>query len=319
MRGWQFTEVDVPLRLNEDIPDPVAGPGEVVIDTVAAGLCHSDLSYLDGTLTSLLGPAPIVLGHEFAGVVSQVGVDVEGIAVGDRVAINADVDGPGTLIDGGFATKVLVREREVVPIPDGVSWEQAAPATDAGRTAHHAVVAIGEVGPGTRLGVIGYGGLGSLGSLMALALGAEVFVAEVNEEARAHAVADGVSKVVTDVGELADDNLDVIIDFAGFDTTTSGAIAAVRRGGRVVQVGLAKPTVTFNVQDLVLREVQLHGSVTGSREDLAAVLQFIKDGAITSRVEQLSFEQIGEGYDRMKRGEYQGRLVAMFDQPGAAS
>lgn len=317
MRGWQFTEIDVPLKLNDDIPDPVPGPGELVIDTVAAGLCHSDLSYLDGTLTPLLGPAPIVLGHEFAGVVSVVGEGVEGIAVGDRVAINADVDGPGTLIDGGFATKVLVRDWEVVHIPDGVSWEQAAPATDAGRTAYHAVFSIGEVEKGTKLGIIGYGGLGSLGALMAMSVGAEVYVAEINEEVRGNAKADGAVKVVTDVSELAEDELDVIIDMAGFDTTTSGAIKAVKKGGRVVQVGLAKPTVTFDVQDLVLREVQLHGSVTGSTEDLGAVLQFIKDGAIKSRVETLSFEQIGEGYERMERGEYQGRLVAMFDHPEA--
>jgi D-arabinose 1-dehydrogenase-like Zn-dependent alcohol dehydrogenase len=61
----------------------------------------------------------------------------------------------------------------------------------------------------------------------------------------------------------------------------------------------------------------LHGSVTGSTEDLGAVLQFIKDGAIKSRVETLSFEQIGEGFERMKRGAYQGRLVAKLDHPDA--
>ncbi|HVV09299.1 zinc-binding dehydrogenase [Amycolatopsis sp.] len=313
MRGWQFTGVGEPLRLKDDIADPAPGPGELVIDTAAAGLCHSDLSYLDGTLSSLLGPAPIVLGHEFAGTVAETGDGVTGFKVGDRVAVNADTDGPGTAIDGGFATKVLVRDWEAVHIPEGVSWEQAAPATDAGRTAHHAVFGIGEVTEGTRLGIVGYGGLGSLGALMAKAKGAEVFVADVSEQARASATQDGARKVVTDVRELAGDELDVIIDFAGFDTTTSGAIAAVRKRGRVVQVGLAKPTVTFDVQDLVLREVQLHGSVTGTTEDLASVLRFIKDGAISSRVETLTFDQIGDGYDRMKRGDYHGRLVALFE------
>ncbi|MGH3626915.1 MAG: zinc-binding dehydrogenase [Sciscionella sp.] len=206
-----------------------------------------------------------------------------------------------------------MRDWETVLIPDGVSWEQAAPATDAGRTAHHAVFRIGEVGSGTRLGIVGYGGLGSLGSAMAKAVGAEVFVAEVNELSRKVATQDGVVKVVADVRDLAPDELDVIIDFAGFDTTTSGAIASVRKGGRVVQVGLAKPTVTLDVQDLVLREIHLVGSVTGTVDDLAAVLQFIKYGAISSRVETLTFEQIGEGYERMKRGDYTGRLVAIYD------
>ena len=141
-------------------------------------------------------------------------------------------------------------------IPEGVAWEQAAPATDAGRTAYQAVFTIGKVKPGTRLGIIGYGGLGSLGSLIATATAAEVYVAEINEEVRANALAEDAVKAVTDVSELADDELDVIIGMAGFDTTTSGAIDAVKKGGRVVQVGLAKPTVTFNVQELVVREVR---------------------------------------------------------------
>ncbi|MGH3626914.1 MAG: alcohol dehydrogenase catalytic domain-containing protein [Sciscionella sp.] len=82
MRGWQFTAVDAPLRLSDDIPNPAPRAGELVINTAAAGLCHSDLSYLDGTLTPLLGPAPLVLGHEFAGVVAEVGDGVEGFQGG---------------------------------------------------------------------------------------------------------------------------------------------------------------------------------------------------------------------------------------------
>lgn len=106
---------------------------------MAAGLCHSDVSYVsyvsyvDGTLTPLLGPAPITLRHEIAGFVSAIGEGFTGITVGDRVVINADVDGPGTAVDIGHATKVLVHHLEVVQIPASVSFEQAATATDGGR------------------------------------------------------------------------------------------------------------------------------------------------------------------------------------------
>ncbi|WP_183177074.1 hypothetical protein AMYBAR_003835 [Amycolatopsis bartoniae] len=126
---------------------------------------------------------------------------------------------------------------------------------------------------------------------------------------------DSVGKVVNDVRDLARTNWTSSSTSPGFDITTSPAIGSARKRGRVVQVGLAKPTVTFDVRDLVLREVQLLGSVIGTTENLISVVEFIKDRAISSRVETLSFEQIGEGYDRMKRGDHHGPLVALYDQP----
>lgn len=311
MRAWQFTEVDKPLTLT-NLPDPVPGHGQVVVDTMAAGLCHSDVSYMDGTLTPLLGPAPITLGHEIAGFVSAIGEGVTGITVGDRVAINADVDGPGTAVDGGYATKVLVRDIEVVQIPESVSFEQAATATDAGRTAYHAVHTIGGVGQGTRLGIIGFGGLGSLGAEFAMILGAEVYVAEINQSIHGQIIASGAKKVVDDARDLAQNDLDVIIDFAGFGTTTAAAVAAVKRGGRVVQVGLARREATIDIQDLVLREVQLLGSVTGTAGDVEAVLKLMATGKVSSKVTLTRFEAIQDGLERLERGEISGRLVAQF-------
>ncbi len=77
MLAWQFTEVGPPLTLR-GVPDPTPAADGIAIDTMAAGLCHSDVSFLDGTLTSLLPFAPITLGHEIAGVVSAVGPEVNG-------------------------------------------------------------------------------------------------------------------------------------------------------------------------------------------------------------------------------------------------
>lgn len=101
-----------------------------MLDVKAAGRCHSDVSYLDGTITSLLGHIPIVLGHETAGIVTAVGDGVDNFAIGAKVGISATVEGPGTAVDGGFAVKVLVEARLAVHIPDGVDFEQAAPAMD---------------------------------------------------------------------------------------------------------------------------------------------------------------------------------------------
>ncbi len=102
----------------------------------------------------------------------------------------------------------------------------------------------------------------------------------------------------------------MIIDFAGFGTTTAAAIETVRNRGRVVQVGLARPMGTISLNKLTLKALDLVGSQAGTKEDCSAVLQLIADGKLTSRITTISFEEIGEGIDRLERGEVIGRLVA---------
>lgn len=134
MKAWQFVTENHPLELH-DVPDPVPGPGELVLDVKGAGICHSDVGFLDGTLSGLLPKRPITLGHEIAGVVSALGPGVTAFTVGQIVAIPCDIPTPGTSMDGGFAEKVLTPARFVIPVPDGVAFDQAAAATDAGMTA----------------------------------------------------------------------------------------------------------------------------------------------------------------------------------------
>src|SRR5699024_333837 len=127
-----------PITLKE-VEEPKAGPGEVVIDVKAAGLCHSDVGYLDGTLTHFVGYTPLTLGHEIAGTIASVGDGVTDFSPGQRVAAAAHPDGPGTRFHGGFAPQVMVPADLLVPLPDEVPWEQTAPATDAGMTSMHAL------------------------------------------------------------------------------------------------------------------------------------------------------------------------------------
>ncbi|WP_329060805.1 zinc-binding dehydrogenase [Streptomyces sp. NBC_01429] len=310
MKAWQFTEVGKPLSHNE-IPEPEAGPGEIVIEVRAAGLCHSDVGFLDGTLTALLPFRPITLGHEIAGVVAATGPGVTRFAVGDRVAVPAAIEGPGTSSNGGFQPKVAVRENLVLPLPDGIAWDQAAAATDAGLTSYHAMVVQGGVASGTKVGVIGFGGLGSLGAQVALAVGAEVYVAEKNEKVHAFARELGVADVATDISAFADEKLDVVVDFAGFGTTTAAAVETVRRDGRVVQVGLGVGEGTINLQTLTLNQVVLIGSQAGTAEDRRAVLGLVAAGRVTSRVTRIGFDDIADGIGRLERGEVIGRLVGV--------
>lgn len=312
MKAWQFTEVDVPLTLSEvDAPTPESD--EIVVHVKAAGLCHSDVGFIDGTLTPLLPFRPITLGHEIAGVVSAVGAGVTEFTVGQRVGIPATIeDGPGTEKNGGFAEEVAVKAKLVVPLPDHVPFDQAAAATDAGLTSYHAVKVQGRVATGTKVGIIGLGGLGSLGAQAALALGAKLWVAEKNEKVHDYARSLGAEAVSTDIEDFKDVGLDVIVDFAGFGTTTDGAIKTLRRGGRIVQVGLAKATGTLDLQTLTLNEIELVGSQAGTKQDLVEVLQLIEEGKLSSRITEIPFDEIGDGIGKLERGEVIGRLVAVF-------
>jgi propanol-preferring alcohol dehydrogenase len=312
MRAWQFVEVGQPLALTE-VAEPEPGPHEIVVEVRAAGLCHSDVGFLDGTLTPLLPFRPITLGHEIAGVVSAVGSEVTGFQAGDRVAIPAAItDGPGTEKNGGFADKVAVLEHLVVHLPDAVPFDQAAAASDAGMTSYHAVKVQGQVTAGTRVGIIGLGGLGSLGTQAALALGAEVYVAEINEKVHGFARSLGVAGVSTRITDFADKDLEVVIDYAGFGVTTNDAIETVVRDGRVILVGLGKASATLNTQRLTLEQIHLIGSQAGTKEDCAEVLDLIAAGKLSSRITRIGFDEIGEGIGKLERGEVIGRLVAVF-------
>jgi propanol-preferring alcohol dehydrogenase len=311
MHAWQFTEVGAPLTKTE-VPIPEPAPDEIRIHVRAAGLCHSDVGFLDGTLTPLLPFRPITLGHEIAGVVSAVGSQVTEFTLGQKVVVPAAIEGPGTSKNGGFADEVVVLERLVVPLPDGVGFDQAAAATDAGLTSYHAVSIQGQVTSGSRVGIIGLGGLGSLGAQAALALGASVVVAESNEKVHEYARSLGVEKVVADVNDLAGADLDVMLDFAGYGPTIDGALHSLRRGGRLVLVGLGHARAEIDLQAIVLNELEVVGSQAGSKEDCAAVLELVKDGKLFSRITEIDFDQIGDGIGKLERGEVIGRLVATF-------
>ncbi|MDI9953627.1 zinc-binding dehydrogenase [Rhodococcus sp. IEGM 1305] len=311
MKAWQFVGARQPLVLAEvDIPEPK--DGEILIDIKASGLCHTMVGMVDGTLSFLAPSLPQTLGDELAGVVCAVGPGVESFNVGDRVAnaaIGPETAGVGR--DGGFAEKVAVRADRVVHIPDGVSFTEAAAATDAGATSYGAVHEHGCIESGERVGIIGYGGLGSIAARIALAAGAEVYVAEVNSEARELAQSTGDYKVVEDVLGFEPFNLNVIMDFAGFGTTTAGAVEVIAPYGRIVQVGTGKATAEISVPSLIAKHLQLVGSSVDNPRALARVLGLLADKKLSFDLTEISFDQIGDGLVKLERGEVRGRLIAI--------
>ncbi|HEY5554770.1 MAG TPA: alcohol dehydrogenase catalytic domain-containing protein [Cellulomonas sp.] len=271
MKAWQLTMTNEPLVLNE-VPEPTPGPGEVVLDIKAAGLCHSDVGAMtDPGWLAIIPNRPITIGHEIAGVVSALGEGVTDVKIGDRVGVcpTASELAPGYGRDGGFTYKHRVLAGDLVPMPDALSFELAALGTDAGMTAYQAMVVRGGLKPGMKVGVIGLGGLGQIGARVAVVKGAEVHVAEMNKAVWPLAKELGVTSVVADVSEWAGQ---------GFD--------------------------------LILNKAQLLGSVGGTKEDVAAVYELIGSGDLKPVVTVITFDEIPDSLEKLHQGKVVGRLVA---------
>lgn len=315
--GWLFSGTDVPLELTE-VDEPVPGEDEVVIDVAAAGLCHTDVGIIEGTGAGWITKLPIVLGHEVAGTIRELGPDVDGFAIGDRVAIGLLAHGatrkrthsaPGVSRNGGYQQRTIAEVAELVPLPDNVTVAEGAAATDSATTAYHAVMCAGGVGGGMVIGVVGMGGLGLNAVQIALAAGAEVHGVDINEGARERADQFGATSTHEAVEELAKFHPEIIFDFAGFGATTTAALKAVRPGGTVVLVGLGKIEATVDTQDMAMFNRRLQGSSGGSKEDLERVLQMISEGTLASTIEEIPFDQLPQGIRRLTDGDVVGRLV----------
>lgn len=314
MKGWLFTDTHIPLKLVEK-PDPVAVPGEVVIDVKASGLCHSDVAALeDPGWIGIITAHPMYMGHECAGVITEVGEGVTGFKVGDRVGVcpTATSSSIGYQRDGGYATKCLVQQECLVPIPDNVTFTQGAAATDAGMTSYHALFPVGGAKKGMKVGIIGIGGLGQFAAQMAVIAGCEVYAAEISAENRALAEQIGCKAVVENVMDLAPFNCELIVDYAGFGSTTANALEVVAKFGRVVVVGMGRLESTINTRSLILKQAQLLGSCGGTAEDIKAVYDFFATGKLNPQLSTITFDEIPEGLERLHRGEVKGRLVALL-------
>lgn len=309
MRAWQFERAGKPISLNE-IPEPSPGPGEVVVDVKAAGLCHSDIMYMelgDGVMPFL----PMTQGHENAGVISALGDGVTGWNIGDRVGVcSSGVRPPlGMFTPGGFADKLVTDVPDLARVPDGLDFSLAALATDAGMTSYHAMAKAGGASEGMKVGVIGYGGLGQIGARVAVVRGARVHIAEPKQAVWELAKAAGVTDCVTDADAWAGQDFDLVVDYAGFDTTQK-AINAVKRGGKVVQVGLGESTFTISTVSILGKTIV--GSLGGTVQDIEEVFDLMLGGEIQPAYAEISFNEIGSGLEQLKNNQVTGRLVARF-------
>lgn len=312
--GWEFTETHKPLvRVSK--PEPTLEDDMVLIDVKACGLCHSDVGVLNDEAWLELVRPHTILGHEFAGIIIKTGNEVKNYKVGDRVAVCPVKDSHGQNPsyrgrDGAYADKAIAPEERLVRIADNIPFPYAAAATDAGMTSYHAVVVNGGLKPGMKVGIIGVGGLGQWGVRAAVLKGGEVYASTRNPEAQKLALEMGAKAVVSHPYELAQFGLDLIVDFAGGETTTSEAINAVNKYGKVVLVGM-KTRSPIRAYDLILNKRTLIGSAGGTTEDIEELLKMIASGRLVPNIEEITFDDIPEGLERLRQGGLLKRLVAV--------
>ena len=316
MKGWEFVTTHQPLRLVEK-PDPVVKPGYVLLKTKAGGLCHSDVSALEHESWLPMFNLPVIMGHEICGEILEIGEGVEGWNVGDIVAVcplgAKDGTVGGYTRDGGYGTMCIVPEEQLIKVPEGVSFVQAAAATDAGMTSRHALCVTGGIQPGMKVGIIGVGGLGQIAVRVAVVKGCEVYVATRKPAAQELAKSLGATAVASNIMEFKDVGLNVIVDYAGAGKTTADAIEAIGYGGTVVVVGMSKDFAEVNTMSMITKSVTFKGSIGGDKEDIRDCLEMMATGDLDPIINVIGFEQIGEGIDMLTNGQVKGRLVALYE------
>lgn len=341
MRAVQMTAVRRPLELRDCLSRAPAA-GEVRVRVRAAGICHSDAHYRAGL--SPMGPLPLTLGHEIAGVVDDVGPGVREVRVGDRVCLHyllacgecahcrADRESfcvraamLGHHVDGGFAESITLPARNAVPLPDGIPFEQGAIMMCSSATALHALRR-GRLSPGETVAVFGTGGLGISAIQLARALGArEVFAVDIRAEKLEAAAGLGAVPIdassVDPVSQLRaatlGEGVDVTLDFVGVPLTMREALTSLAPRGRAVLVGLSDHMLELDpYREILGREAELVGSNDHTRTEIPEVLAFAERGALdlsaaVTRTVPLEAAAINEILDALEQNRAGVRTVVV--------
>lgn len=294
----------------ERLPVPTPGPGEVLVQVAACGVCASDLHMIDGSLPTR-GPIPVIPGHEAAGTIVSVGADVEHWSPGDRVAIFAGVacgECPscqqggdtehcwiakclGIDRDGAWAEFVSVPAWNLVKVPDNVPLEIAAILCDAVATPFNAVIDAGGLRAGETVAIFGVGGLGTHGVMLAKLAGASRIIAvDPNANARARALKLGADVAIDPADGKASNlvkqangwkGVDLAIDFVGVNRVLKEAVASLGLDGRCILVGVSGERIELGPSVLFagLRST-LRGIMGYQRHHLAALLELVAQGRL---------------------------------------
>jgi len=341
-RAFAAVAADKPLEpYGFDRRDP--GPDDVAIEIKYCGVCHSDLHIAQNDLGNTR--YPIVPGHEIAGIVTAVGSNVTRFKEGDRVGVGCMVDScrtcascqegleqycvPGMtqtygspdpkgaeagqkITQGGYSDRITVDQNYVLSIPDSIPLDAAAPLLCAGITTYSPLRTWG-VGPGSKVAVVGLGGLGHMAVKQAAAMGAEVTVLSTSDRKKADAERMGAKHFLinsdTDAMKAAAEKFDLIINTVSATHEMASHLNLLARDGTMVMLGLTTEGMPVFAMPLLWRRRSVAGSLIGGIKETQEMLDFCAEHDIACDIELIAPSQINEAYTRMQKSDVRYRFV----------
>ncbi|GJP10202.1 zinc-dependent alcohol dehydrogenase [Mycobacterium marinum] len=333
LRAAVVTGFGEPLQIKE-LALPTPGYGEALVKLETSGVCHTDLHAAHGDWP-VKPAAPFVPGHEGCGTVVALGDGVTDLKVGDKVGnawlwsacgsceqcrtgwetLCENQRNGGYTVNGSFGTHMLVNADYAARIPDGADPLEVAPILCAGVTVYKGLK-VTDTRPGQWVAISGIGGLGHVAVQYARAMGLRVVAIDIDDDKLALAARLGAelvvnartSDVVAQVQEATGGVHGVLVT-AVHPQAFGQAIGLARRGGTIVFNGLPPGDFPAPIFDIVLKGLTIRGSIVGTRQDMAEALDFYARGLIHPTVEGAALEDINHVFERMERGQIDGRVV----------
>ncbi|GAA4403234.1 NAD(P)-dependent alcohol dehydrogenase [Tsukamurella soli] len=314
------------------------GPTDVLIDIAFSGICHTDVSRARSEFGTT--DYPLVPGHEIAGIVSAVGSEVTRFVVGDRVGVGCMVDScrecdycraglepycrnghvrtynsigrDGKSTQGGYSEKIVVDEAYIVRIPDGLSLQEAAPLLCAGITLY-SPLRHWKAGPGSRVAIVGFGGLGHVGVSISKALGAHTTVLDLTMDKQADAIRRGADdyRLTTDPTVFDDfaGAFDLIVSTVPANLDYDKFLGMLALDGILVNLGVPKNPISLDVFSLLYNRRSLAGTLVGGIAETQEMLDFCSEHGIGAEVEVIDADYIDAAFDRVAAGDVRYRFV----------
>jgi uncharacterized zinc-type alcohol dehydrogenase-like protein len=336
--GFACTSADAPLGpFAFERRAPRAN--DVVMEILYCGICHTDLHQARNDWGWSL--YPIVPGHEIVGRLIEVGGDVKRHKIGDHVAVGCMVDScqhcdqcrkgeeqlcregnsqtynskdriTGERTYGGYSKHLVVREEFALRVPDGLDLSKAAPLLCAGITTY-SPLRTWNVGPGSRVGVIGLGGLGHMAVKLAAAMGADVTAMSRSSDKKADALALGADRLLVSTDEAAmakaASSFDLIIDTVPVKHDINPYLPLLDVDGTLVLVGQIGPLAEPSTVPLLMGRRRVAGSPIGGIAETQEMLDFCARKNILPDCEMIRMDQVNEAFKRLERADVRYRFV----------
>lgn len=322
---------------------------DVAMEILYSGICHSDLHTVNGDW----GPQiyPLVPGHEIVGRVIEVGSSVKRYKVGDHVAVGCMVDScqecdqchnheeqfcrhgmtptygapdriSGEITQGGYSKHIVVREEFVLSVPEKLDLSRAAPILCAGITTYSPLRSW-NVGKGSRVGVIGLGGLGHMAVKLAVAMGAEVTVISRSNNKEENAKAIGAKGILASTDEAAmqqaGSSFDLIIDTVPVKHNVDVYVPLLDVNGSLVIVGQVGEMEGFMTWPLISGRRRVAGSLIGGIKETQDVLDFCAEHNIHPECKMIRPDEVNEAFSHLSKGDVAYRFVIDMSQLESAA